>query len=187
MPYGDIDLGQHWFRQWLAAWRHQAITWTNVDLPSARSIGIHLSTILQEILQLSITKISWKITFLKFLWNLPGANELKGQPLWCCSWNIPDKIDQYCGCWCPGSMCCLVINNHGIDCVKVLLSHGEKISTTCATSISLKRTESAYFLCFLKIISISMVKYSWRSVCNISNSSGTKTVYRCRISGITFF
>ena len=29
--------------------------WTNVDLPSARSIGIHLSTILQEILQPSIT------------------------------------------------------------------------------------------------------------------------------------
>ena len=35
-------------------------------LPSVRSIGIYLSTILQEILQLSITKISWKITFLFF-------------------------------------------------------------------------------------------------------------------------
>ena len=64
-------------------WRHisgsalaQAITWTNVDLPSVRSIGIHLSTILQDILQPSLTKISWKITFLKFLWNLLGANEL---------------------------------------------------------------------------------------------------------------
>ena len=34
-----------------------------------RSIGIHLSTILQEILQPSITKISMKITFIKFLWN----------------------------------------------------------------------------------------------------------------------
>ena len=75
-PYGDRDLGQHWLRLWLVAWRHQAITWTNVDLPSVRSIGIHLSAILQEILQQSITKISWKITFLKFLWNLPGANEL---------------------------------------------------------------------------------------------------------------
>ena len=40
------------------------------------SIGIYLSTILQEILQPSITRISWKIIFLKFLWNLPGANEL---------------------------------------------------------------------------------------------------------------
>ena len=37
-------------------WRHQAFTWTNVDLPSVRSIGIHLSTILQVI---------------------PGANELR--------------------------------------------------------------------------------------------------------------
>ena len=43
-PYGDIDLGQHWFRQWLVAWRHQAITWTNVDV-SLRSCGIHLRTL----------------------------------------------------------------------------------------------------------------------------------------------
>ena len=75
-PYGDRDLGEHWLRQGLDAWRHQAITWTNVDLPSVRSIDIHLSTILQEILQPSITKITWKITSLKFLWNLPEVNEL---------------------------------------------------------------------------------------------------------------
>ena len=30
----------------------------------------------KKILQPSITEISWKIIFLKFLWNLPGANEL---------------------------------------------------------------------------------------------------------------
>ena len=75
-PYGDRDLGQHWLRQWLVAWRHQVITWTNVDLPSARCIGIHLITNLQETLQPSIATISWKITFLKFVWNLQGANEL---------------------------------------------------------------------------------------------------------------
>ena len=39
---GVINLGQHWFRWWLAAWRHQAITWTNVDLSSVRSCGINL-------------------------------------------------------------------------------------------------------------------------------------------------
>ena len=55
---------------------------TNVDLPSVRSIGIHLSTISQEILQPSITKISWKIAFLKFLLNLPGANELRVKYQW---------------------------------------------------------------------------------------------------------
>ena len=60
---------------------HQAITWTNVDLPSVRYIGIHFHTILQEILQPSITKISWKITFLKFLGNPPGANELSVYPV----------------------------------------------------------------------------------------------------------
>ena len=31
MPYGNIELDQHWLRQWLVAWWHQDITWTNVN------------------------------------------------------------------------------------------------------------------------------------------------------------
>ena len=31
MPYGDIDLGQHWHRLRFVAWWHQAITWINVN------------------------------------------------------------------------------------------------------------------------------------------------------------
>ena len=65
-PYGDIDLGQHWLRQWLVAWRHQVITWTNVDLSSVRSSCIHLMAISQEIHQSSMNKINMKITHLKF-------------------------------------------------------------------------------------------------------------------------
>ena len=34
VPYGDIDLVQHLLREWLDARQHQAITWTNADLPS---------------------------------------------------------------------------------------------------------------------------------------------------------
>ena len=30
-PYGDLGLGQHRLREWLVAWWHQAITWTNTD------------------------------------------------------------------------------------------------------------------------------------------------------------
>ena len=61
----------------IMAWcRHQAITWTNVDLSSVRSSGIHLSAILQEMPQPSVTKISLKFTYLKLCSNLPGANEL---------------------------------------------------------------------------------------------------------------
>ena len=74
-PYDDRDLGQHWFRQWLAAWRHQAITWTNVDLSSIAYSDIHMRAILQEIPQPWIPKISLKINHLKFPSNLPGANE----------------------------------------------------------------------------------------------------------------
>ena len=76
-PYGDKDLCQHWLRSWLVAWRHQAITWTNVDLSSVRSNDIHLTAISQEITQQSIIEISLQITHLKFHSNVPGANELR--------------------------------------------------------------------------------------------------------------
>ena len=43
-PHGNIDRGQHWLRQWLVAWWHQAITWTNVDLSSKLLWGTDLRT-----------------------------------------------------------------------------------------------------------------------------------------------
>ena len=76
MPYGGTDLGQHWRRYWLVAWQHQAITWTNVDLSLIRSSDNHQKVISQKIPQPSIIKISWRITYLKFHSNLPGANDL---------------------------------------------------------------------------------------------------------------
>ena len=75
-PHSDIDLGQHCFRKWLAAWWHQATTWTYVDLSSVRSGDINLRAISKEKPQQSITKIILKITYLKFHSNFPGANEL---------------------------------------------------------------------------------------------------------------
>ena len=42
-PCGDRDLGLHWLRLWLVAWRYQAITWTNVDWSSVKSSYIHIS------------------------------------------------------------------------------------------------------------------------------------------------
>ena len=36
MPYGYIAFHQHWFRQWLVVWWHQAIPWTNIHLSTAR-------------------------------------------------------------------------------------------------------------------------------------------------------
>ena len=75
-PYGDMELGQHWLRWWLVAWRHQAITWTNVDLSSVRSSDIHLRASSQEITQPSVPEIIWNIKYLKFHLNFPGANEL---------------------------------------------------------------------------------------------------------------
>ena len=78
MLYGDIDLGQHWLRWWLAAWRHQASTWTNDYLSSAtaRPSEIHLGAISHEIPQQSVAEFSLEITYLKFHSNLPGAGDL---------------------------------------------------------------------------------------------------------------
>ena len=107
MPYGDIDLGQHWLRWWLGPVRHQSITWTNVDLSSVRFSGIHLRAISQKIHQPLISELVWKLTYLKFRSNLPGTNELSCKtfyseilsnlyaPRLC--WNIPiaSKFDMW--------------------------------------------------------------------------------------------
>ena len=58
------------------ALRHQAITWTIVDLSSVRSSDNQPRAISQEISQPLITKISMKITDLKFYSYFSGANEL---------------------------------------------------------------------------------------------------------------
>ena len=57
MPYGDIELGQHWFIGLLLE--------GTKPLPepmSSGSSGIHWSVILQEIPQPPVNEIDWKIT-----------------------------------------------------------------------------------------------------------------------------
>ena len=75
-PYDDRDLCQHWLKYWLVAWRHQAITWTNVDWSLVESSDIHIRAISQEMSQPSITNINLKIICLKFHSNIPGTNKL---------------------------------------------------------------------------------------------------------------
>ena len=78
-PYGDKELSQHWLREWLVAWRHQAITWTNADLSSVRSCGIHRRALSWEDLYIPISKTRLKVTFLESHSDLPGASELNYQ------------------------------------------------------------------------------------------------------------
>ena len=58
------------------AWRHQAITWTNVDLSSVRSCGILRRSLSWEDVKIPISKIRFKITFLESHSDLPRTNEL---------------------------------------------------------------------------------------------------------------
>ena len=59
----------------LVAWRHQAITWTNVHLIWTSFCGILLRAISQEMLKISVPKMNLKITILKLFPHLPGASE----------------------------------------------------------------------------------------------------------------
>ena len=58
------------------SWRHQATTWTNVDLLLVRSSDNHPRAISGEKPQPSLSKISLRITFLKSHSSFPGGNEL---------------------------------------------------------------------------------------------------------------
>ena len=49
-------IGGHYHEKiWLVAWRHQAITWTNLDLSSVRSCGIHRRALSWEDLACCLT------------------------------------------------------------------------------------------------------------------------------------
>ena len=72
MPNGDIELGQHWLRYWLVASRHQAITWTKVDLSSNGFCGIQIRANSQEVLMNLIHNMCSKITLLKSLSHFQG-------------------------------------------------------------------------------------------------------------------
>ena len=75
-PQGDKGLSQHWLSWWLGACRHQAITWTNVDLSSVMSCGIHQRTLSWGDLEIPISKSRLKIPLFESHSDLPGANEL---------------------------------------------------------------------------------------------------------------
>ena len=51
--------------QWLAAWQHQAIIWTNVELTSHVFCGIHLRAISQAVCMKLISNMCLEITLLR--------------------------------------------------------------------------------------------------------------------------
>ena len=74
-PYGVIDLGQHWLRLWLVAWRHQAITCTNVDLRTLASYSYQYYSYINKY---TCKNLHFEIIFPWIFLHLPGANELTG-------------------------------------------------------------------------------------------------------------
>ena len=75
-PHVDIDLGQHWLRWWLIAWRHQVIFRLNIDFTR------DISAINQEYW---LENHSFKISFK----NSQGANESgKSKEMITNQWNV---------------------------------------------------------------------------------------------------
>ena len=66
-------------------------TW---DIASLRSSDVHLGAISLEILQPSVTKIPLKIIFLRFYWNLPGANQLICNNSFQSSWLVAGLLSK---------------------------------------------------------------------------------------------
>ena len=58
------------------AWRHQAITWTNIDLVLLRFCCIHLRAIPLRVPELQFGIMILVIILLKWLSHFPGGNEL---------------------------------------------------------------------------------------------------------------
>ena len=56
-PYGDRELDPHWFRQWVVAWRHRSVAWTNVE----SSLGPITTT--QGYNNITISQLAWKLLF----------------------------------------------------------------------------------------------------------------------------
>ena len=71
------ELGQHWFRQWLVA-RHQAITWTNVDLSSVKSCGIHLRAVYWGMLKIPNLKYEFEIYWFNITATSPWDQWVNG-------------------------------------------------------------------------------------------------------------
>ena len=62
IPYGDIDMGQHWSRQWLVAWWHQVIRRTKIESLLMRFFDIHPRAISQWVLYDEFKNFTFKIT-----------------------------------------------------------------------------------------------------------------------------
>ena len=80
--YGDKDLGQHGSRSWIAAWRHQAITWTNFDLSSIGFCTLDWDQFHRKWSRYQLKNWFWKNIHVKIRSHLPEANELTLIPAW---------------------------------------------------------------------------------------------------------
>ena len=106
-PYGDRDMGQHWVRQWIAAWRHQTITRTNVDLSPLRSSGTNLRAISREIPQPSTIEISLQNYWSKIYSNLKKCFKSPFAAIFMIHLSQDARSSWYESAWKDGSVVCV--------------------------------------------------------------------------------
>ena len=75
-----------WLGWWLVAWWHEAISWTNIGLPSLRSSGIHSRAMHNSKSKISISKLHLKFTYT--IWNYSHISQGTLSYLW----DLADQI-----------------------------------------------------------------------------------------------
>ena len=92
-------LGQTWLGQWLVAYWHQAITWTNVDFSPVRFLGIDMRSISQQVLKLLFCIMNLKSYTLKFIATFSRGKWVKSSAthfceIWIKNSSFIEKIKQ---------------------------------------------------------------------------------------------
>ena len=75
MEYCNEGLGQYWPRYYFSAWRHQVITWANVNLSSKVFCVIYLCATSQDALMLLIHSMCSDVACLKLTPYFPGSDD----------------------------------------------------------------------------------------------------------------
>ena len=77
--YGHIYLCQYWLS---FVWRHQSITWTNIDLSAVRFWGIHLRAISHEMLEIYILYFDMSVKITNFILQLRLLGNYVSMEIW---------------------------------------------------------------------------------------------------------
>ena len=103
----EVGHRHHWFRQWLVAWVHQAITWTNTDLLSIGPPGKKLQSNSNQNSNIFIEQNAFENVVCILSPNCHGLNVLT-VPALHMSMHFSCHQESLCGYWCGNDIIILL-------------------------------------------------------------------------------